>query len=49
MFLKNSNNKVLDSLDNILEFLNNDTNSIIKTDFDCTRFNKKLKEKLDLI
>jgi methyl-accepting chemotaxis protein len=49
MFLKNSNNKVLNSLDNILEFLNNDTNSIIKTDFDCTGFNKKLKEKLDLI
>jgi methyl-accepting chemotaxis protein len=49
MFLKNSNNKVLDSLDNILDFLNNDTNSIIKIDFDCTGFNKKLKEKLDLI
>jgi methyl-accepting chemotaxis protein len=49
MFFKNKNNQILNNLDSIISFLNNDTNSIEKFDFQSSGYNKQIKEKLDLI
>jgi methyl-accepting chemotaxis protein len=49
MFFKKDNNKVLESLDNIIDFLNNETNSIEKLNYQTNGFAKQVKEKLDLI
>jgi methyl-accepting chemotaxis protein len=49
MFYKNKNNQILNNLDSIISFLNNDTNSIEKFDFQSSGYNKQIKEKLDLI
>jgi methyl-accepting chemotaxis protein len=49
MFFKNHNDKILESFDNIIGFLDDDINSIEIINFDCQGFNNKIKEKIDLI
>ena len=50
MFFKNNNNdKILNMLDNIENYLKNDINSLTIEEFQCDGYNKKIKDKLDSI
>jgi methyl-accepting chemotaxis protein len=49
MFFNNSDKNIINSLDNIIDYLNNKTNAIDKNDFKCSRSNKEVKKRLDLI
>lgn len=50
MFFKSNNNKkIIENLDMIISFLNNELNEIENFDFNCSGYNKELKTRLDLI
>jgi methyl-accepting chemotaxis protein len=49
MFFNKSDKKIIDSLDNIIEYLNNKTNRIDENDFETSGNNKEVKKRLDLI
>ena len=50
MFFNNkNNNKILDTMDNIISFLNNDINSINNFNTEFSGYNKQLQEKLNQI
>lgn len=50
MFFKNNNNdKILNILDNIENYLKDDINSLTIDEFQCDGYNKKIKDKLDSI
>jgi methyl-accepting chemotaxis protein len=49
MFFNKSDKKIISTLDNIIDYLNNKTNQIDKNDFDVAGSNSEVKKRLDLI
>ncbi|MDD2886215.1 MAG: methyl-accepting chemotaxis protein [Aliarcobacter sp.] len=49
MFFSNADKNIINSLDNIIDYLNNKTNIIVPNDFKSSRKNKEVTKRLDLI
>ena len=49
MFFRNNNNKIIENLDEIIDYLNNKTNYANKSNIEFNGHNRVIKEKLDLI